>query len=290
MRGALVELRAVLLAVGLMFVLGFAGCVPAAAPVAAGGVQVQVEPETAPKVEPVASVADSVAVGSARPAVEAAQPAIVAALPSLPVGAKSPSPLSPIAAPETVSVSVSKNEPHPRAGQYKHTLTQQSHYVWGLDAPVSSFAAQIHQESRWSPTARSPVGAAGLTQFMPATAQWIRTMDGQLSSGDVYNPVWAMRALVVYDQFLYKKVSGSNPCERLAFAMSAYNGGLGWVNKRKARSPNPQICFGVTCDINPGVSPASQRENAGYPRVILQTFEPLYVKAGWGRGVCTNKF
>ena len=279
MRGALVELRAVLLAIGLMFVLGFAGCVPA--PAAVGGVQV--EPVAAPKAVPMASAADSAVVGDAQLTTEAAPPVVAAALPSLPAGTQSP---LPIAASETVSVAVSKNEPHPRAGQYKHTLTQQSHYVWGLDAPVSSFAAQIHQESRWNPTARSPVGAAGLTQFMPATAQWIRGMDGQLSSGDVYNPVWAMRALVVYDQFLYKKVSGSNPCERLAFAMSAYNGGLGWVNKRKARSPNPQICFGVTCDINPGVSPASQRENAGYPRVILQTFEPLYVKAGWGRGVC----
>lgn len=281
MRTALIELRAVVLAIGLMFVLGFVGCVPVTAPAALDGVQI----DPAPKVEPTtASVADSVTMGSAHPAVEAVQPVVAAALPSLTADVKSPSPVT------AEAVTVSKNEPHPRAGQYKRMLTQQSHYVWGLDAPVSSFAAQIHQESRWNPTAHSPVGAAGLTQFMPATAQWIRTMDGQLSSGDVYNPVWAMRALVVYDQFLYKKVSGLNPCERLAFAMSAYNGGLGWVNKRKARSPNPLQCFGLTCDINPGVSAASQRENAGYPRVILQTFEPLYVKAGWGRGACTNKF
>ena len=186
-------------------------------------------------------------------------------------------------------VAIPRNEPHPRAAQYKRGLIQESHYVWGLDAPVASFAAQIHQESRWNPTARSPVGAAGLTQFMPATAKWISGMDGQLASGDVYNPRWAMRALVVYDKWLYDRVPAANPCERLAFAMSAYNGGLGWVNKRKARSPNPQICFGVTCEINPGVSAANQRENSGYPKVILKGFEAQYVRAGWGRGVCHGK-
>lgn len=176
--------------------------------------------------------------------------------------------------------------PHPRAVQYKHTLTQQAYGVWGLNAPVSSFAAQIHQESRWNANARSPVGAAGLTQFMPATAKWMRGIDGELKSGDVYNPRWAMRALVVYDLWLSKRIAAINPCERLAFAMSAYNGGLGWVNKRKARSDEPLVCFGATCDINPGVSAASQRENAHYPKIILQTFEPAYIKAGWGKGAC----
>lgn len=177
-------------------------------------------------------------------------------------------------------------EPHPRAGLYKLTLRQQAQHVWGLNAPTASFAAQIHQESRWNPNARSPVGASGLTQFMPATAKWISGMDGELRSGDVYNPRWAMRALVVYDKWLYDRVPAVNPCEKLAFAMSAYNGGLGWVNKRKARSSKPLYCFGATCEINPGVSAASQRENAHYPKIILQTFEPLYVNSGWGRGVC----
>lgn len=178
------------------------------------------------------------------------------------------------------------SEPHPRAGQYKHTLRQQSHLVWGLNAPVASFAAQIHQESRWNASAKSPVGAAGLTQFMPATARWIAGMDGQLASGDVYNPRWALRALVVYDKWLYDRVAAVNPCEQLAFAMSAYNGGLGWVNKRKARSPKPLVCFGATCDINPGITAANQRENSNYPKLILKTHEAAYVRAGWGVGAC----
>ena len=191
--------------------------------------------------------------------------------------------------PAQVANAQTASEPHPRAGQYKHTLIQQARNVWGLNAPVSSFAAQIHQESRWNATAKSPVGAAGLTQFMPSTAQWIRSMDGQLVSGDVYNPRWAIRALVVYDKFLYDRVAAVNPCEKLAFAMSAYNGGLGWVNKRKARSSQPLVCFGATCEINPGITAANQRENSNYPKLILKQHEAAYVRAGWGLGACHAK-
>ena len=185
---------------------------------------------------------------------------------------------------ESKAVQSMVKEPHPRAAQHKQALIQQARYVWGLKAPVASFAAQIHQESRWNPNAKSPVGTAGLTQFMPATAKWIGTYDRELSTVDVYNPRWAMRALAVYDKFLYDKVSGKNSCERLTFAMSAYNGGLGWVNKRKARSATPDICFGATCEINPGISAANQRENANYPKLILKQYEPLYVRSGWGYG------
>ena len=98
---------------------------------------------------------------------------------------------------------------------------------------------------------------------------------------------WALRALVVYDKWLYDRVRGDTPCERMAFALAAYNGGLGWVNKRKARSPQPGVCLGVTCRINPGIHPANQRENQHYPEVILRRYEPLYASTmGWGKGAC----
>ena len=65
------------------------------------------------------------------------------------------------------------------------------------------------------------------------------------------------------------------------------HGGLGWVNKRKARSPQPGVCLGVTCRINPGIHPANQRENQHYPEVILRRYEPLYASTmGWGKGAC----
>lgn len=185
-----------------------------------------------------------------------------------------------------VGLSVATAQIPSEASAYKRQLRQQSHHIWGLEAPVSTFAAQIHQESGWHANARSRVGALGLSQFMPSTANWISEIYPDLATNAPTNPVWAMRALVRYDRFLYDRVTAVNQCERMAFALSAYNGGLGWVNKRKARSTDPLICLGKTCDINPGIAPANQRENTTYPRRILLRHEPMYVKAGWGKGSC----
>lgn len=169
--------------------------------------------------------------------------------------------------------------------RYQGTLTREAQRVWGLRAPVATFAAQVHQESRWRADARSPVGAQGLAQFMPSTAQWIGGLQASLGERAPANPVWALRALVVYDQWLSERIRADSPCERMAFALSAYNGGLGWVYKRQRASATPGVCMGATCTINPGIAPAAQRENEQYPRLILTRYEPLY--RGWGPGSCS---
>lgn len=174
------------------------------------------------------------------------------------------------------------------AARYQRDLTRNVRLVWGLDAPVATFAAQIHQESRWNANAKSAVGAVGLSQFMPATATWISGVYPQaLGENQPKNPAWAMRALATYDRWLWDRVKADSACERMAFALSAYNGGLGYVYRRQKRSADPGRCFDATCDINPGISPPNQRENRDYPRLILTGFEPRYVRAGWGKGVCT---
>lgn len=173
------------------------------------------------------------------------------------------------------------------AGAQRHQLTlkREAQRVWGLGAPVATFAAQVHQESRWREDARSPVGAQGLAQFMPGTAQWIGGLYESLGERAPANPTWALRALVVYDKWLHDRVTATDSCERMAFALSAYNGGLGWVQKRKRASLEPGVCMGTTCDINPGITAAAQAENRHYPVVILRRHEPLY--RHWGAGSCT---
>jgi soluble lytic murein transglycosylase-like protein len=172
-----------------------------------------------------------------------------------------------------------------QADRHKAALKREAQRVWGLHAPVATFAGQIHQESRWRADAVSPVGAQGMAQFMPATARWIGGMDSGLADRAPANPAWAIRALVTYDKWLSDRITAANPCERMAYTLSAYNGGLGWVYKRQKRSATPGVCMGATCDINPGITPASQRENAHYPIVILTKFEPMY--ASWGKGACS---
>lgn len=116
-------------------------------------------------------------------------------------------------------------------GALKHRadLTRNARAVWGLDAPVATFASQVHQESRWRPDAVSPVGAQGIAQFMPTTADWIAQAYPALAERQPFNPSWGLRALVTYDRHLWDRVKASSECDRMAMTLSAYNGGLGWV-------------------------------------------------------------
>lgn len=184
----------------------------------------------------------------------------------------------------TLAASSAQAQVPPAAEAHRGPLKRNAQMLWGLNAPVATFAAQVHQESRWRPDARSPVGALGLAQFMPATAQWIGTMDPELRTAAPANPTWALRALVRYDLWLWQRLQALDDCQRMAYVLAAYNGGLGWVYKRQKASPDPGRCLGATCLINPGVTEAAQRENAHYPEVILRRYEPLY--ASWGRGSC----
>lgn len=175
------------------------------------------------------------------------------------------------------------------AHEYKRDIIREGRSVWGLSAPTATFAGQIHQESAWNPNAVSRVGATGLAQFMPSTATWISgAYSEKLGVNQPLNPQWAIRALVTYDKHLFDRVQASSTCERMAFALSAYNGGLGRVYQRKQISPTPGRCFNATCDINPGIADYNQRENREYPRKILFRHEPLYAAAGFGSQLCSG--
>lgn len=176
------------------------------------------------------------------------------------------------------------------AVRYQRDLTRQARQVWGIDAPVATFAAQIHQESRWRSDAVSQAGALGMAQFMPATARWISGAYPQLIDNQPTNPVWAMRALVTYDRHLWQRVQAAGQCDRMAMVLSGYNGGLGWVWRDQklaaARGGDPSRWFDQVERFNAGRSAAAFRENRDYPRLILRTHEPRYVAAGWGLGSC----
>ena len=178
------------------------------------------------------------------------------------------------------------------ARQYQRELTRNARAVWGLNAPISTFAAQIHQESQWNVRARSPVGAQGLAQFMPATSRWIADIyPQQLKDNQPYNPSWSIRALVQYNRWHWQRITATaSDCDRMAFALSAYNGGLGWVQKDRKLASHLGLDAGRYWSqvekVNAGRSAANIRENRGYPLKIIYTWQPLYQTAGWGPGVC----
>lgn len=176
------------------------------------------------------------------------------------------------------------------AERYRAILVRNARVVWGLDAPVAMLAGQITQESGWDPAARSPVGAQGLAQFMPATARWIATLAPDLADNQPTNPGWALRAVCVYDDYLLARVEAATECDQAAFALAAYNGGLGWVNRDKrlaaAQGFNPLRWWGHVEKSNAGRSAAAFRENRGYPARILRLWEPRFLEAWGGKGMC----
>ncbi len=98
-------------------------------------------------------------------------------------------------------------------------------------------AAQIYQESRFDPSARSPAGAVGLMQLMPRTAR-------SLGVDDVRNPSENIRGGVRHLRELYAFFDNAATEEdRLRIALAAYNVGQGHLldarnlARRKGRDP-----------------------------------------------------
>lgn len=172
------------------------------------------------------------------------------------------------------------------AQQYRALLVRTAHAVWGLDAPVAVFAAQIHQESAWNAQAISRVGAQGLAQFMPATATWIAGVDPALAARQPFSPAWALRALVTYDRWLYERTPARYaPKDRMWVALRGYNGGLGHWQAEAAASGAARptrVQVDAACG-RAKRAPVHCRENLDYPHRILVVIQPRY--AAWGPGL-----
>ena len=107
-------------------------------------------------------------------------------------------------------------------------------YDWKL------LAAQAYQESGFDPSAVSYMGALGLMQLMPRTAQSVG-----VSIAQAFDPETNLRGAVKYLNKLnqhYASISDRN--ERLCFVLAAYNGGEGHVDdarqlaKKYGKDPN----------------------------------------------------
>ncbi|WP_297012897.1 transglycosylase SLT domain-containing protein [Thalassospira sp.] len=178
------------------------------------------------------------------------------------------------------------------ADQYRRELTRVVQQEWGLDGSVAVHAAQIHQESGWRAHVDSPVGAQGLAQFMPTTADWIAEIYPDLGAAAPYSPVWAIRAMVRYDRHILDRLTPwRSPvlaaCDAWAFTLSGYNGGPGWVSRDRRLAQNAgadaDVWWGNVEHFSNRASWA-MRENRHYPRRILLELVPIYIDAGWPGG------
>jgi soluble lytic murein transglycosylase len=96
----------------------------------------------------------------------------------------------------------------------------------GLDPLM--VAAVIHVESHFNPFATSGVGAKGLMQLMPPTAQWIMDKDanddstGPMRAEHLFNPVFNIKLGTAYLAQLLNRFDGD-----MNLALIAYNAGPG---------------------------------------------------------------
>jgi soluble lytic murein transglycosylase-like protein len=100
-----------------------------------------------------------------------------------------------------------------------------------MDAPAHDFMGQIETESRCQAGITAFDGGVGLGQFMPETATWLQGKEEALRDIAVkaqpQDPRWAIRALILYDKYLYENVG----CTDWHYAFRAYNGGMGTINR-----------------------------------------------------------
>jgi membrane-bound lytic murein transglycosylase F len=105
------------------------------------------------------------------------------------------------------------------------TYAAQYGFDWRL------IVAQMYQESRFDPLAKSWVGALGLMQVMPRTAQ-------QFGFSDLQDPDVGLHAGVRYLDWLQERFDPELPVQdHMWFALASYNAGVGHVRdaRRLAR-------------------------------------------------------
>lgn len=132
-----------------------------------------------------------------------------------------------------------------------------------------SWKAQLYQESRLDPAAVSPVGAAGLAQFMPAT--WAEvTRELRLGRASPHAEI-AIEAGAYYMAKLRRGWTGDRPAtERHRLAQASYNAGLGSILAAQARCGGARL-WDAMAPCLPAVTGAQHaRETTGYVASIAR--------------------
>ena len=116
-------------------------------------------------------------------------------------------------------------------------------YCKEYDMDTLLMAAQGYQESRLDQSAKSPVGAVGVMQVMPATGK-------ELKVGDIHEIDPNIHAGVKYVRFMLDKYYGNEPMDALnkgLFTFASYNAGPGRIAQlrriAKERGLNPNVWF-----------------------------------------------
>jgi membrane-bound lytic murein transglycosylase MltF len=155
--------------------------------------------------------------------------------------------------------------------RYEKTLEVIKQYAdrYEFDWPI--IAAQAYQESRFDQSKRSPAGAVGVMQLMPATAA-----DKAVGIADITTLENNVHAGIKYLSWLretYFSEESIDPLDRALFSFAAYNAGPG--NMRRARRRAKQLNFDPDRwfgNVEIGMYRAVSGEPASYVRNIYKYY------------------
>ncbi|MGV2917234.1 peptidoglycan DD-metalloendopeptidase family protein [Streptomyces alfalfae] len=155
----------------------------------------------------------------------------------------------------------------------------------------SLIAAQLYQESRFNPQAKSPAKALGIAQFIPGT--WAEHgIDGSGDGeADIWNPKDAVFSQVAYDCYLAKIVR-KVPDDHTDNMLAAYNAGAYAVQKYGGIPPYRETRDYVRLirdQAEKWAAPTEGKTTGGLEKVVAGAKEALGTPYLFG-GVCRPPF
>jgi membrane-bound lytic murein transglycosylase MltF len=155
--------------------------------------------------------------------------------------------------------------------KFVETIGFISAHAAAYDFDALLVAAQGYQESGLDQSKRSPVGAVGIMQIMPATAR-----DPNVGIPDIHIAERNVEAGVKYLRFLrdrYFSDPAMSPLDRTLFSFAAYNAGPGNIEESRKRAAkmglDPNVWFGA---VELAAAHVISREPVVYVRNILKYY------------------
>ncbi len=155
--------------------------------------------------------------------------------------------------------------------RYEETVEVIKRYAGQYEFDWLIIAAQAYQESRFDQSKRSPAGAIGVMQLLPATAA-----DDAVGIADITELENNIHAGVKYLHWLretYFSEESIAPLDRVLFSFAAYNAGPGNMRKARRRARrlgfDPNRWFG---NVEIGMYRAVSGEPASYVRNIYKYY------------------
>lgn len=155
---------------------------------------------------------------------------------------------------------------------YDHYIEEAVNRYWP-DVPIPELLkAQLYQESRLDPKAVSPVGARGISQFMPKTWTEVAKTLG-FSDADILEPRRAIPASSYYMGTLRRSgiLRSLQDPDKHTLAQAAYNAGIGNIQKAKRLALRPDNADSVI-DALPRVTGRHAKETKTYIERINRWF------------------